>query len=155
MTLAAILCPQCSTQNISSARFCGNCGTHLTHPGTPAGSPAPDNSAVPTGLPTRSDASNWHQTAGLICGVISIFFCGIFTAIPGLFFSWSAFSKAKREGKPTGLAMTGLVLNGAGVLISIVLIGITILATLMSVGSGAPDPGVYDMNAMPLYPYGM
>jgi hypothetical protein len=82
---------------------------------------------------------DWHEMAGLICGVVSMFFCGIFLAAPGLYFSFSARGVAKKEGRGTGLATTGIVLNGIGVLVTFAWIAIFILTMMMSAG-GQPDP---------------
>ena len=98
----------------------------------------------------KTDGKDWHEMAGLICGVVSMFFCGIFAAAPGFYFSWSARGVAQSQGRGTGLATTGLVLNGIGILVTFAWFAIVLLTIAMS--ASQPDP-MMDFNSMN-NPYG-
>ena len=83
--------------------------------------------------------------AGLVCGVLSIFMLGIFAAAPGLYFSWTALSKAKANGSSTRLGTIGLLLNIMGIVatIAMVLLLILIVAMQLSVGTDTYGPEMY------------
>ena len=89
--------------------------------------------------------------AGLICGVLSVFLCGIFSAVPGLYFSFSARKVAKQQGRGTGLSTTGIVLNALGIVATIAMVVIFLLVIVMAASTGAsqPDP-MMGMNSMPM-----
>lgn len=91
--------------------------------------------------------------AGLICGVLSMFLCGVLAAAPGLYFSWSARGIAKQQGRGTGLATTGLVLNGLGIVVTVVSIIFMILAFAVAASSGQPDPMMEFNNMQGPYGY--
>ena len=159
MSLSVVQCPSCGTQNISTAKFCGSCGKPLVSIGQ--GPPPSQAQSIPQSqsLPQQDRSSMasmtnihsrdaWHEKAGLICGFVSIVLCGAIASLPGLYFSWSSLSLAKREGRSTTMSKVGLAMNGLGMLLTCFAIGFTILMMLMagaaSSGSGletgGPDP---------------
>ncbi len=147
MSLSVINCPHCQAQNISTAQFCGECGKPTTA-NNPAASPTKANST--TGNLPHQDATHpaskdqWHEKAGLICGALSIFLCGAFASIPGIYFSWSSLTQAKAQGRSTTLSNVGLVLNVLGILATIVAIGLMILMVIMA--SVAPTGNEFDYS---------
>ncbi len=159
MTLAVKTCPNCQTQNISTAQFCGSCGQSLQaaaksqRPEAQAqqGDQAGERAAAAQGGQTGHVVQNagagtlppnpkqWHEQASLICGVLSIFLCGALASIPGLYFSWSAMAQAKAQGKSSNLAVIGLVLNILGILITFAMIAV-MLAMFVFAASATTDP---------------
>ncbi|MCC7334820.1 MAG: zinc ribbon domain-containing protein [Pirellulaceae bacterium] len=135
MSLSVINCPHCQAQNISTAQFCGNCGKPTTVD-SPVAAPATVGSSAASAhqpvqaIPASKD--QWHEKAGLICGVLSMFMCGVFASIPGIYFSWSSLTQAKAQGRSTTLSNVGLLLNGLGILATIVGIGLFILMVVMA-----------------------
>lgn len=154
MSTTAIFCSKCGAQNVNTSQFCGGCGAPVGP--TPM---AAEKTAQPMpGFDTKEKGDkDWHEMAGLICGVVSMFLCGIFVAAPGLYFSNSARGIAKAQGRGTGLATTGLVLNSIGVLVTFAWIALFILTMVLS-ASGQPDPMMPGMDGMnggdPYGPYG-
>jgi hypothetical protein len=154
MSLSVIICPACKSQNINTAQFCGNCGASLVaaKSATPSqgGANIPGQTGPGPGQPgqplvSNADANNqWHDKAGLICGALSIFVCGIIASIPGLYFSWSALNQAKAQGKSPTTAYIGLVLNVLGVLMTCAAIGLMIIMMLMAGAAGGGDMGQPD-----------
>lgn len=110
--MSDVRCPRCGGTNSANAAFCGACGMQL--PAQQAAGPA-DNSAAPqqqqpaaylppnpnpyvppAGVPPPPPGAFPPQFAGLkvmgdntkwafVLGIVSLFCCGPFTALPGLF----------------------------------------------------------------------
>lgn len=159
MSLTASLCPKCGTTNINTAHFCGACG-QATHPN--AATEQAYSTALPAGMnnagmnnAARNGAttdSNWQEMAGLICGLLSMFMFGIFASAPGLYFSWTAISKAKAGGTSTRLGVVGIVLNCLGIVATVIVAVLVVLMIAMSMTPGGDpmmDGGMYGPS-----PYG-
>ena len=96
--------------------------------------------------PVVAAADNaWHGQAGLICGLLALFMCGILAAAPGLYFSMSALSTAKANGTSKTLAYAGIVLNVLGIVATLAMIAVMGLAFAVQASSDpfAPSPYGY------------
>ena len=154
MSNTVIFCSSCGVQNIGTSQFCGGCGTPV---GAVAGAGQPAFEAtqqIPkTAGPSVSNPKEWHEMAGLICGVLSMFLFGVFAAVPGLYFSFSARKIATQQGRGTGLSTTGIVLNGLGILATIAFVAIFLLMIVVAASSGQQDPMMQMQGAYPGYGY--
>lgn len=103
-----------------------------TAPGTP---PLPGSTAsVPAAAPPMGGAyqppgaaatSNSTATVSLVLGIISLFFCGLFTGIPAIFLGLKARKEvAASDGRETGdgLALGGIITGAIGTLITTIAI---------------------------------
>lgn len=131
MSVAITCCPKCGTQSVSSAKFCGVCGASVANP----------SNVSEAAIVISKPSDDWHLAAGLICGVLSIFACGLLASIPGIYFSWSAIASRRKSGGGVGLGYLAMGLNGLGVLISI-LCTLLMIAAFVASASAAAGPAV-------------
>jgi len=135
-----MFCPKCGTQNADGVSFCANCGANLM-PAAPAAAPAPQyqpqpapqyqpqSQPVPSPTPVlvyKAPKANVLCIVGFITSLVSIFLGGT-TAIISLILCIIGLSSAsKKNERGRGQAIAGLI-------ISIVLISILIIALLVGV----------------------
>lgn len=106
-------CPACGRPAGEEA-FCLACGTPVVAE-TRAGTNPPPGVYAPAfaGLPADAGAPG----IGIAGFVLSL--CGV--SLLGLILSWVGYSQAKREGRPTGLCVAGIVLGGVWIGISLII----------------------------------
>ena len=131
MSIGIAICPGCNAQNISTAAFCGQCGAQSL--ATPQNDNAAFRQTVSPAVTASPEVSSnhWHGMAGVICGVVSVFLCGLITAVPGLYFSWSSLSQAKQTGESKSTAYVGLGLNSLGIVLTVLAVLIFLCVGIM------------------------
>ena len=135
-----MFCPNCGTQNADGVSFCANCGANLM-PAAPAAAPAPQyqpqpapqyqpqSQPVPSPTPvlvSQSPKKNVLCIVGFIASLVSIPLVGTTAIISLILCIIGLASASKKNEKGKGQAIAGLI-------ISIVLIIIWIIALLIGV----------------------
>jgi type IV pilus assembly protein PilA len=114
-----MFCPQCRMANSDAAGYCSRCGTSLVPTrasSVPAGYSNPAAS-VPTAMPSAGAPTSGKAIASLICGIFTLFFPASIAAIILGHLSLSDIRKSAGRLGGRGLAIAGLVLGYAGLLI--------------------------------------
>ncbi len=104
-------CPQCGTERLEGAQFCGKCGLPAT-----ATSPSISNDAAGQGTPAQAGIAN-----GVSSRVIATFVCAFLVPLVGLILSITGKDRARAEG------VTADALNRIAFIYSLVL---TIIGSL-------------------------
>ncbi|MFZ0522396.1 MAG: DUF4190 domain-containing protein [Candidatus Acidiferrales bacterium] len=114
-----MFCPQCATANPDSAQYCSKCGTSFAPTHAASAAPAPAAAPVPpVDVPTSGKA-----IASLICGIFTLFLPASIAAIILGHLSLSDIRRSAGRLGGRGVAIAGLVLGYAGiVLIPLILI---------------------------------
>ena len=134
-------CHHCGSCIAEEAVFCPNCGIKLQsdpvqeeQPRYTAPEPVP---VVEKPVKQADEPGKGFAIAGLVCGIVSIFYLRIITGALGLIFGLIARSRGYRKGMSTAAITCGAV--GLG-------IGLLILSLVMTVGLlvGHVEPYAWD-----------
>ena len=114
-TPAQTTCPVCGQTTQDPQGYCSYCG---------AAPPAQDAVAAQPVLfapPISSLGAPGVGVAGFVLSLLGF-------SILGIILSWVGLSQAKREGRPTGLCVAGIVIGFVWLAISIILVIVTVVA---------------------------
>lgn len=114
-------CHHCGSCIAEEAAFCPNCGIKLQlepvqeeQPRYTAPEPVP---VVEQPVKQADEPGKGFAIAGLVCGIVSIFYLRIITGVLGLIFGRIARSRGYRKGMSTAAITCGAVGLGIGLLI--------------------------------------
>ncbi|MBR2551328.1 MAG: hypothetical protein IKE92_15220 [Clostridiales bacterium] len=113
-------CNKCGSYIPSKRTVCSNCGAPVPDPSAPAPAVEIQPEKRPNGI----------AVAGLIMGIFTMAFCWIpglplISGLLGLIFSIAGI--AKKDARAKGAAVAGLILSIAGIILSIVVLGVILI----------------------------
>lgn len=114
-----MFCPKCGAQNPDGATFCATCGEAFAAPQATV--------QVPAGAPKVPGKG--LGIASLVLGIVAFIIFGIPCSITGLVLGAVGLAKAKAAGMKNGMAL-------AGVILSIVALGLTLVTCFLCSGLG-------------------
>lgn len=125
-------CSSCGYQiQQGSAKFCPQCGVQLPLVGTPTNAPTPP--AVPSPGPPVTPETSGLAVGSLICGILFFIFPSAIAAIVMGHISRAEIRRSEGRKTGAGMALAGLVLGYAGILIMpfVLIIAAIIIPNLM------------------------
>jgi predicted amidophosphoribosyltransferase len=131
-------CPNCGTPTPGTKRFCGRCGQALEQPDRTAVAVPQFSNARSTLQRTATSAYTASPSAAGAPGVgIAGFVLSLLgVSLLGLILSWVGYAQAKREGRPTGLCVAGIIIGIVGLVA-------TVIVTIIILSAAASGPSYY------------
>lgn len=114
-TPAQTTCSACGQEMQDPQGYCSYCGAAPPDQDTTAAQP------MPFAPPMGSLGAPGVGIAGFVLSLLGF-------SILGIILSWVGLSQAKREGRPTGLCVAGIVIGFVWLAISIILVIVTVAA---------------------------
>ena len=122
------LCPSCGQKLADPSRHCSYCGA------APAGAETAVEQGVPAGAlaPPASLGNPGIGIAGFVLSLLGV-------SLIGLILSWIGYREAKREGRPSGLSLAGIIIGAVGLAIGaiVVIAYIALIAAAVSSSSSS------------------
>lgn len=114
-------CGRCGTELGERDTFCGSCGATISD-GAAAGMLDAATRVMRPAAVARSAAWQAPNPGAPGIGVAGFVLSLLGFSVIGLILAWAGYAQAKREGRPTGLCVAGIVLGFVGLAISVVVV---------------------------------
>lgn len=125
-------CHHCGSCIAEDAVFCPNCGIKLQAETTGEKEPIRDCGTVEQPLvPQKEERGKGFAVAGMICGIVSIFYLRIITGALGLIFGLVA----RHKGYKKGMSTAGIVCGSVGLGIGLLLLLLGVVAGLLAINT--------------------
>lgn len=145
-------CGWCGASLPPGGRFCPACGRAVAASEVPppeagfAGAPPwpvgpPAGTYAPPLIRPAQPGVPGVGLAGFILAILGIATAGV-TCLVGLPLSCAGYWQAKREGRPVGLCVAGIVMSAIGVVVVISIV-ILVIVALLALPETAPNPYTY------------
>ncbi len=136
-----MVCHHCGMVMEEEVKFCPNCGAGLVQEEPHRESRQTESRTAPVVEPQPAQAEipgKGFAIAGMVCGIVSIFWLHFLLGALGLIFGLIARSKGYRKGMTTAAIVCGAVGLGIGVLLFVLMVLAAVLSTQLILGAGVP-----------------